>query len=62
MLPAIEGRNVVAISAQSPEPGDFAYYTRHIDELDVVAGMVFSCPCGCGTIGTLKFGEDHNPH
>ena len=38
-------------------PGAFYYVTRHGKRV----GMTHSCPCGCGTLGYLNFGENRKP-
>lgn len=43
------------------EPGSFQYFTRHADELDVIAGMIFICPCGCGSERLLDFRPHKSP-
>lgn len=43
-------------------PGAFCYYNRKDEEdISVVGGLVFVCPCGCGTQGSLNFTEGKSP-
>ena len=53
------------------KPGDFAYYVKYGWEVDVeygmeppFVGMIYNCPCGCGSRGSLpfiKYREPDNP-
>lgn len=43
------------------DPGSFQYFTRSIEEFDVIAGMVFICPCGCQSERSLNFEKHESP-
>lgn len=51
----LQGRNKQQRARE--HPGAFYYVTRHGHRV----GMIHSCPCGCGTLGYLNFGENRNP-
>ncbi len=40
-----------------PTPGAYGFYTGFSDSK--ILGMVFRCPCGCGSIGSLDFRNDN---
>lgn len=41
-------------------PGEFEYYTAY-GKGDAIAGMIFVCPCGCGSQGSLDFRPGQKP-
>jgi hypothetical protein len=51
----IKGRNKNERVKQ--HPGAFCYVSRHGRRV----GIIHSCPCGCGTLGYLNFGENCAP-
>lgn len=45
------------------EPGDFMYTGRINVPIETVCGLMFICPCGCGSRGVLQIDSpfaDHN--
>ena len=42
-------------------PGDFIYYVgKESVRADGITGMVYICPCGCGSMKTIKFRPSTN--
>lgn len=37
------------------DPGHFNFYTRSGDETQSEAGILFGCPCGCGSLFSFGF-------
>ena len=54
MPESVQGNHVDNIS-DCVKPGNFRYFTRSRDELDVIGGMLFRCPCGCNDLCSLNF-------
>lgn len=47
------------IDSVNVTPGGFEYFVNASDKK--VAGMIYSCPCGCGRIGALDFKPSESP-
>lgn len=53
MTGPVKARYFVDLPEQPP-PGAFTYYTNAKSGVDK-AGMIYTCPCGCGDQGSLAF-------
>lgn len=55
----VKGKLVMHIIEET-EPGVFAY--RHDAKTDEAVGMMFRCPCGCGSMGSIDFRLNRKGH
>lgn len=53
---SITARRVVT---EPRERGEFKYFV-HPSNPEVIAGMAYVCPCGCGGKGTIRFDTVHD--
>jgi hypothetical protein len=54
LLAPVKAMLVGDIDERSNLPGAFGYYI-HRDSGDEPRGIIYSCPCGCGRLGSLAF-------